>query len=179
LPVNGERLLWRQVEDGVERRLRGNADAARELDVGFGAGDGQIGLQDFEPRRGAGFEPRLCGVTHAPRDVEQALGEPGALVGGEQTVEILPQVSPHRTKLGLNVDLGERQLLLGEIDAARPLAAELHGQIEIERLMRRVLGGFEADVRVRQLPRGADRGLADRACAASRLDVQVARGGQR
>ena len=59
LAGDGERLLRRQVQHGVEARLRRDASAARQLEIGFGARDAEVGLQHFEPRRGAGVEARL------------------------------------------------------------------------------------------------------------------------
>jgi hypothetical protein len=124
-PGQRRRLLRREIEDGIQPRLLERPCAAGELEFGLCPGDAQIGLQDIESRRRARFEHRLGHVAHPPRDLDQAVGQPDPLVGGDHRVERLTQLAPHGAQFGLHIHIGQRQFFLRQFDAASALAAQL------------------------------------------------------
>ena len=139
-------MLWWTVQDAIERRLCRDSQASRQVGVGFGADHAEVGLQNFESRRGTRVEPSLCHVVEPPCQIDQAVGETNPLVGRNERVERLAKLTPERAELALDIHVHERELLVRQIDAPRTLPAELDGEIEAEYLMRRVAGNLEAQV---------------------------------
>ena len=80
----------------------------------------------------------------------------------------------NRPKPCLQIDVCEGQLFARQIDAASALAAKLDRYVDAQNFVRDVAADFTADVRVRDLARGANGGLANRALPARRLEPEIA-----
>ena len=140
------------VQQRVEFAQRNFLALPRHLEVRFGAGDFQTGLDHLELRHVSGLEAVLGNLLQPLCQFHHARQPFGLRARVGRGVVSFAGASSHLAGQGGDFDLGQRPFLPSNVDPASTLAANLHGLVEKKAFVRLIPQSGEVRRGIGSLP---------------------------